>query len=119
MRRLREHAERLLERAPRGLQIRLRLRVLCVALRVELVSARAHEGRSEHTGDGGEHRRREVPHCRRGEAQLARWGLCGMDVTSAGGLAGVGSGLTVRKCRPRRGLVARDVLWVCGSDVAV
>ena len=38
MRRLREDAQRLLERPPRRVQICLRLRVLRVALRVELVA---------------------------------------------------------------------------------
>ena len=54
MRRLREDAQRLLERPPRRVQICLRLRVLRVALRVELVAPCADDRRREHLTNGGE-----------------------------------------------------------------
>ena len=54
MRRLRKDAQRLLERPPRRVQICLRLWVLRVALRVELVAPSAKNRRREHLPNSGE-----------------------------------------------------------------
>lgn len=95
MRRLRERIERLLERPSR--EIGLSLRVVRVAPRVDLVSARAEERRGEHARDGAQQADGEVDRPGRGEAQLARRRL-------------------VRVHQPGRRLGARDVLRVRFGD---
>jgi len=95
MRRLRKRIERLLKRPPR--KIVLCLRIVRVAPRVELVSARAEQRRREHFRDGAQQANGEIDRRGRGEAQLAR-------------------GRLVRVRRPWRRLGARDVLWVRFGD---
>ena len=49
-----KHVERLVERTAGSIQVCLRVRVLRIALRVELVAPGADDRRREHLPDGGE-----------------------------------------------------------------
>ena len=95
MRRLGKRIERLVKRPPT--KIVLCLRIVRVAPRVDLVSARAEQRRGEHFRDGAQQANGEIDRRRRGEAQLA----CGR---------------VVRVRRPWCRLGARDILWVRFGD---
>lgn len=95
MRRQRKSIERLLKRPP--IQIRLRLRIIRIALRVDLIPAGAKQRRGEHLRDGAQQAHGEVDRGGRGKTQLAR-------------------GRLVRVRRPGRRLGARDVLRVRLGD---
>ena len=75
VRRLREDAQRLLERPPRRVQICLCLWVLRVALRVKLIAPGADDRRREHLPNSGEQVRSKVGDRGRREAELAGRGF--------------------------------------------
>ena len=95
MRRLRKRIERLVNRPPT--KIVLRLRIVRVAPCIDLVSTRAEQRRGEHLCDGAQQANGEIDRRRRGKAQLAR-------------------GRLVRVRRPWRRLGARNILWVRFGD---
>ena len=91
MRRLRKGIEGLIERPPT--EVTLRLRVMCIALRINLISTGTEQHRGEQPRDGAQQVRGKIDRVGRGKAQL-----------SCGRLGRVG--------RPRRRFGARDVLRV-------
>jgi hypothetical protein len=93
--RLRKGIEGLFERPP--IEITLRLRVVRIASRINLISAGAEQGRREQPRNGAQQAHGEIDSVGRGEAQL-----------SCGGFVRVGG--------PGRRLGARDVLRVRLGD---